>query len=183
MDLLSLYQEEFVNVIIHFKEELSGLRTGRANAAMVENIVVEAYGGKMALKGVASITIPDSRSIVIEPWDKTLMKDVEDGIRNAGKNLNPVNEGAFLRVPIPALTEESRRELVKIIGQKAEETKIRIRKVREDIKNDVLTAEEANEITEDERFKMQDQLDKKTADLNLNIKEMAEEKEAEIMKI
>jgi ribosome recycling factor len=165
------------------KEELAGLRTGRANAAMVDNIQVEAYGGMMALKGVASISIPDPRSIIIEPWDKTLVKAVEDAIRNAGKNLNPVNEGAFLRVPIPALTEESRRELVKLVGQKAEEAKIRARKVREDVKNEIISAEEKNEITEDERFMMQDQLDKKIADMNAQIKEIAEEKEEEIMKV
>ena len=180
---INLYQEEFQNILNHLKEDLGGLRTGRANAAMVENIMVDAYGAKMALKGVASINIPDSRTIVVDPWDKSLVKEVENAIRNSGKNLNPANEGNFLRIAIPALTEESRKELAKLVGEKAETAKIRGRHLRETIKDEILSAEESKEITEDQRFRLQDDLDKKITDLNAKLKEIAEEKEAEIMRV
>ncbi|PIR66735.1 MAG: ribosome recycling factor [Parcubacteria group bacterium CG10_big_fil_rev_8_21_14_0_10_36_14] len=180
---LSQYQEEFSEITNFLKEDLAGLRTGRANAAMVDNIIVDAYGGKMALKGVASVNIPDARTIVVDPWDKSLMKEIESAIRNSGKNLNPVNEGNFLRIAIPALTEESRKELVKLAHEKAEAARIKIRQLRERIKDEILKAEEDKEIAEDRRFKIQDDLDKKCSDYNANIKEMAEEKEKEVMTV
>ncbi|MBU1179878.1 ribosome recycling factor [Patescibacteria group bacterium] len=180
---LSQYQEEFKSITDFLKEDLAGLRTGRANAAMVENIMVDAYGSKMPMKGVASINIPDARTIVVDPWDKSLVAEVEKSIRNSGKGLNPVNEGNFLRIVIPALTEESRKELVKLAYEKAEAARIKIRQLRERIKDEILKAEENKEIAEDQRFKLQDSLDKKCADFNANIKEMAEDKEKEVMTV
>jgi ribosome recycling factor len=180
---MQLYKEDFRKIMDFLKEELGGLRTGRANAAMVENIMVDAYGSKMALKGVASINIPDAKTILIDPWDKSLVKDVENALRNCGKNLNPVNEGNFLRIVIASLTEESRKQLAKLVGEKAEDARVKARRLREDIKDLVLAAEDAKEITEDQRFKLQQDLDKKVGDINAMIKEIAEEKEEEIMKI
>lgn len=180
---INLYQEEFNDIVEYLKEELHGLRTGRANAAMVEGIQVDAYGSKMPLKGVASINIPDARTVVIDPWDKSLIKNVETAIRNSGKNLNPINEGEILRIAIPALTEESRKDMVKLVGEKAEQARIKIRQLRDKIKDEILRAEENNEIAEDQRFKEQDNLDKKCSDFNDNIKRIAGEKEKEIMEI
>lgn len=182
MDIQS-YKGDFKKITDFLKEELGGLRTGRANAAMVENIMVDAYGSKMALKAVASINIPDAKTILIDPWDKSLVKEVEKAIRDSGKNLNPVNEGNFLRIVIASLTEESRKQLAKLVGEKAEEARVKARRLREEIKDLVLTAEEAKEITEDQRFKLQQDLDKKVSDVNAEIKAIAEEKEEEIMKI
>lgn len=176
-------QEEFENIIKYLKEELAGLRTGRANATMVENIIVDAYGSKMALKGLASINVPDARTIVVDPWDKSVVKEVEKAIINSGKNLNPINEGEFIRVSIPQLTEESRKELAKLVGEKAESARIKVRQLREKLKDQILKAEESKEIAEDARFKAQDNLDKKCAEFNDKIKEMAGEKEREIMTI
>lgn len=178
-----MYREDFNKILEFFKGELSGLRTGRANAAMVEGIMVDAYGSKMPLKGVASINIPDAKTIVVDPWDKSLVKEVEKAIRDSGKGLNPANEGNFLRISIPVLTEESRKGLVKVVGEKAEEARIRARHLRESIKDEILEAEKSNDIAEDERFKLQEDLDKKIADINATIKEMAMEKEEEIMRI
>jgi ribosome recycling factor len=180
---LNMYKGEFDKVFDFLKGELAGLRTGRANAAMVEGILVDAYGSKMVLKGVASINIPDSRTILVDPWDKSLVKEVEKAIRDAGTGLNPTNEGNFLRVTIPALTEESRKALAKVVGEKAEEAKIRMRHLRETIKDDILEAEKINEIAEDERFKLQEDLDKKVSDLNAVVREIAAEKEKEIMTV
>lgn len=180
---INLYKEDFKKVVDFFKEELGGLRTGRANAAMVEGVLVDAYGSKMSLKGVASITIPDAKTIVVDPWDKSLVKEVENALRNCGKNINPINEGNFLRIVIPGLTEETRKQLAKLVGEKAEAARVSIRHLRENIKDEILAAEEAKEIAEDQRFKLQQDLDKKVADLNVEIKKIAEEKEAEIMKV
>lgn len=165
------------------KSELAGLRTGRASAVMVEGILVDAYGGKMPLKSVASINIPDAKSIVVDPWDKSLVKEVEKAIRDSGKGLNPVNEGNFLRITIPALTEETRKGLAKIVGDKSEEARVRMRHLREQIKDDIMTAEELKEIAEDERYKLQEDLDKKVSDLNAVIREIATEKEKELMTV
>lgn len=178
-----MYKEDFSKVLDFLREELAGLRTGRANAAMVEGILVDAYGGKMPLKGVASINIPDAKSIVIDPWDKSLVKEIEKTIRDSGKGLNPVNEGNFLRIAIPALTEETRKGLAKVVGEKAEEAKIRMRHLREQIKDDIMTAEELKEIAEDQRYKLQEDLDKKVSDLGAVIREIAAEKEKEIMTV
>jgi len=180
---INLYKEDFNKILDFFKDELAGLRTGRANAAMVEGIMVDAYGSKMPLKGVASINIPDAKTIVIDPWDKSLVKEVESALRNCGKNLNPINEGNFLRIVISALTEETRKQLAKLVSEKAEAARISARHLREDIKDLILAAEESKEITEDQRFKLQQDLDKKISDVNAQIKSIAEEKEAEIMKV
>jgi len=180
---LSMYREDFNKVLEFLKGELAGLRTGRASAATVEGILVDAYGSKMPIKGLASINISDARTIVVDPWDKSLVKEVEKAIRDSGKGLNPVNEGNFLRISIPALTEESRKALTKVVGEKAEEAKIRVRHLREQIKDDIMTAEEIKEIAEDERFKLQEDLDKKVGDINATIKEIAAEKEKEIMTV
>src|SRR5512141_1687921 len=108
-------KDEFQAAVEHFKHELAGIRTGRANSATVENIMVMAYGSAMPVKGVASIGVPDAKTITVDPWDKSLIKEIEKGIRDAGVGLNPVNEGALLRISMPALTEESRRSLLKVV--------------------------------------------------------------------
>jgi len=180
---INIYKDDFNLIIEYLKTELLGIRSGRANAAMLDGIMVDAYGAKTPIKGVASINIPDAHSIVVDPWDKSLVKAIEEAIRNSGKGLSPVNEGQYLRVVISSLTEETRKGLVKLIGEKAEETRIKIRQLRDKIKDDILAAEESNEIAEDQRFKMQDSLDKKVKDINENIKKIVEEKEAEIMKV
>jgi ribosome recycling factor len=147
-------RSEFEHVLEFLKSELNGLRTGRANAAIVEDLPVEAYGGTMAVKGVASILVPDAKTIMIEPWDKTLTKEIEKGIRDAGIGVNPVVDGTRVRLTLPPLTEEGRKELVKIVGKKAEEARIGIRGVREDLKEAILKMEKDKEISEDERFRL-----------------------------
>lgn len=180
---LSQYKEKFDKTVEHLKMELSALRTGRATPALVENIEVEAYGAKMQIKGLAGINAPDSKTVIIDPWDKSILKTIEKGIRDANIGLNPVVDGVVIRLNMPSLTEENRKELVKIIQKLIEETRVAIRRVREEIKDEILKAEEDKEITEDERFKMQDELDKMTKDYNEKVKVMGERKEEEIMTI
>lgn len=177
------HRGEYDHVIEFFASDLGGLRTGRANGAMVEDIPVEAYGSMMTVKGVGSVQVPDSKTILIEPWDKSLIKEIEKAIRNAPIGVNPVVDGSRVRVTLPSLTEEGRKELVKIVGKKAEEARIGVRNVREQVKDLIVKAEKAKELTEDERFRMQEQLEVTTRGYNDKIVKMAEEKEKEIMTI
>ena len=177
------HRGDFEHVIEFFKSELSGLRTGRANAAIVEDIPVEAYGGTMTVKGVGSVLVPDSKTIMIEPWDKTLLKDIEKAIRQAPIGISPVVDGSRVRITLPPLTEDGRKELVKIVGKKAEEAHIGIRGVREKVKETIVKMEKDKEISEDERFRLQEALDATVRGMNEKIKVLAEEKEQEVMTI
>ncbi len=177
------FRPEFESVLEFLKSDLSSLRTGRANAALVEDILVEAYGGTMSLKGVASVLVPDAKTIMIEPWDKALTKDIEKAIRQAPIGVNPVVDGSRVRVTLPALTEEGRRELTKIVGKKAEEAHIGLRAVREKIKEELNRLEKAKEITEDERFRLQETLEAAVKVWNDKVRDMAADKEQEIMTI
>ena len=175
-----MYKENFEKAIDFLKNDITGLRTGRASVAMVEDIIVEAYGAKQALKATASIILADSKTINIEPWDKALLADIEKAIRNSTLSVNPVNDGKLIRVILPDLTSERRVELSKILHQKVENARISIRKIREEVKDQIITSEKNKEIGEDERFKLQEDLDKIVKDYNDNIKEIGDKKEEEI---
>lgn len=180
---LDSYSVEFTKIIDHFKAELGQLRTGRANAAILDNVQVEAYGSRLALKSVGSITVPDARTITIEPWDKNLLKDVEKAIQDANLNVNPVNDGKVVRINMPPLTEESRKDLIKVAGQKGEHARIQIRQHRDSIREKIFAEEKAKTIGEDQRFSLQEKLDKMVKEVNEKIEKMAEEKEREIMTV
>lgn len=176
-------KEELHAAIDFLKTELTQVRTGRASPALVENITVDAYGAPMAVKGVASISVSDAKTLVIEPWDKSLMKAIEDGIRNSGLGINPVNDGKVLRVIMPAMTEENRKNLMKIVGHKAEEARIRIRQAREEMRGMIIEADDKGVIPEDERFASLEQLDNMCKDYNDRVRMIVDEKEKEIMTI
>ena len=177
------HRHEFEHVIEFFRSELSGLRTGRANAAMIEDLPVEAYGSAMTVKGVGSILVPDSKTIMVEPWDKSLLKEIEKAIRVAPIGVNPVVDGSRVRITLAPLSVEGRKELVKIIGKKAEETHVGVRGVREKVKDAIVRMEKEKEISEDERFRLQEALETVVKGWNEKIKQLAEEKEQEIMTI
>lgn len=183
VEMLNEYHGEFQAVLDHLKQEVSALRTGRATPSIVENVQVEAYGSRTALVGLASISCPEPRSIVVEPWDKSIVKDIERGIIEAKLGLNPVVQGSIIRVPLPALTEESRRELIKVMNEKLENARISVRNVREKAKSAIQATEKAKEISEDEKYKLLEQLDKTSAGWNEKIKHVGEEKEKEIMTV
>jgi ribosome recycling factor len=176
-------REDMIEAVEFLKLDLGQLRTGRATPALVENIIVDAYGAPMAVKGVASISVTDSKSLAVEPWDKSLLKAVEEGIRNSGLGINPVNDGKVVRIIMPPMTEENRRAIVKIIGQKEEEARIRIRQIREEVRTLIIKGEEAGEMPEDQKFADMEALDQLSKEFNEKIKEVTSEKEAEIMKI
>jgi ribosome recycling factor len=183
MDSIEQKKPQFDAAITHLTGELDSIRTGRAHPALVENLAVEYYGVRTPLLQLATITIPDSRSIVIQPWDRNSLKDIEKAIRASSLGLNPVNEGNILRLPIPALTEERRKELVKVLNQKTEEAHVSIRNVREDIWRAIRDQQKAGDISEDDMFRMQKELQKIVDDYQTKIKNLNEQKEKEIMTI
>ncbi len=165
------------------KEEIGKLRTGRANPAMVENLPVDYYGAKSPLKQVASITIPEPRLIVITPWNKDNLVDIEKAVKEAGLGLNPINDGQVIRISIPPLNEERRGELVKVLGKYAEEARVSIRQAREEVWDEIQDLVKSGKLSEDAKFKGKDRLQKLVDEHNGKVEEMREKKEKEILEI
>ena len=162
------------------KQELAGLRIGRATGALVESLIVDYYGTKSPLKQMASISVPDSRTIVIEPWTQDHLVNIEKAINNSNLGLNPNNDGKVIRLVIPPLTEERRQELVKILHQKTEDARISIRNLREDVWEEIQNLEKDGKISEDDKFRGKDDLQKMINEYNEIVKEISEQKEKEI---
>jgi ribosome recycling factor len=177
---LTDFKGDFTGAIEFLKNDITGLRTGRASAAIVEDIMVEAYGTRQTLKSVASINVPDPKTVNVEPWDKSILAAIEKAIRDSGLGINPVNTGAQIRLFLPELTTERRQELIKVLHQKLEAARISVRKIREDVKNFITEAETGKEIGEDEKYRLQEELDKMVGEFNDQIKDIGEKKEAEI---
>ncbi len=179
---MNLYEhkQQFNAVIDFLKTDIATLRTGRASTAMLDMIAVEAYGSRQPVKGVASISVSDAKTIVLEPWDKSLMGAVEKGVRDSGLGINPINDGKVIRLILPELTSERRQELVKVLHQKLEHARISIRKVREEVREKINQEEKNKTIGEDEKFKLQEDLEKIVKEFNEEIRKIGESKEKEI---
>ncbi|MFA6973748.1 MAG: ribosome recycling factor [Parcubacteria group bacterium] len=182
-ELIDNKKPEFEKSIEYFKEELNQLRTGRATTSLVDNLMVDYYGAKSPLKQVASITIPEPRTIMISPWDKSQLAAIEKAIRESQLNLNPNNDGQVVRVNLPALTEERRKELVKVLNQKAEEGRIAIRKQREEIWEEIQNMEKTGTIGEDDKFTGKDKLQEVVDTYNAKIEDVRKKKEEEILTV
>lgn len=180
---LETFRPQFTKILDHLKVELGSLRTGRANAAILDTVQVRAYGQSMLLKSVSSITVPDARTIAVEPWDKSILKDVEKAILDAKIGVNPVNDGQSIRLPMPSLTEESRKDLIKVLNQKMEHARITTRQQRDAVRDKIVQEEKEKLIGEDQRFRLQQKLDEMVKEVNDKIKAMGEEKEKEIMTV
>ncbi|HLD34624.1 MAG TPA: ribosome recycling factor, partial [Patescibacteria group bacterium] len=154
------FKGDFEKAVEFFKHDITSLRTGRASTAMVEDLSVEAYGARQPLKSVASITVADPKTLNIEPWDKSIMAAVEKGIRESSLGINPVNDGKLIRLPLPELTTERRQELTKVLRQKIEQARVGIRKVREEVRGLIGGEEKDKSITEDDKFRLQEDLEK-----------------------
>ena len=180
---LKTYRDRMERSVTALKEEFSGLRTGRANAGLLEPVRVEAYGSASPLSAVAAISVPEPRMISVNVWDKGMVVAVEKAIRNANLGLNPIVDGQTLRIPIPPLTEERRKDLVKLAGKYAEQQKIAVRNVRRDANDDLKKAEKAGEISQDEQKKMETEVQKDTDAAIKRIDEALKTKEQEIMQV
>ena len=166
-----------------FKTELTRIRTGRASLSLLDGIKVESYGSSMPLNQVGSLTIPESRQIVIQPWDPQVMSSIEKAILKSGLGLTPINDGKVIRINIPQLTEERRKELVKIVKKVAEEYRVAIRNHRRDAIDTLKKQKKNKEISEDEQFKLQDEAQKETDSSIAKIDKVAIAKENEVMEV
>ena len=163
------------------KHDLSGLRTGRANTTLLDPVTVEVYGAHMPLSQVATVSAPEPRLLSVQVWDKSNIGPVEKAIRSAGLGLNPINDGNTLRLPIPDLTQERRKELAKLAGQYAENARVAIRNVRRD-GNEMLKADEKKkEISEDDRKRMEGEVQKLTDDMIKAVDDEFARKEKDIL--
>lgn len=176
-------QVDFTQVLEFFKKEISSLRTGRANPGVLDGVQVEAYGVLNPLNAVGNISVSDASSIIIIPWDKTVIKAIEKAIIEAKLNLGVVNEGDKIRLTVPALTEENRREMVKRLSEKMEKSRISLRQIREDVKSKIEDAFLGKEISEDDKFRFIKELDEFAAKKNDELKEIKDKKEKDIMEI
>ena len=182
-DIINKYKNNFEKSIEHFKNELGKIRTGRANPALVEDLQVDYYGAKTPLKQIASINTPEPRQIVVQPWDRGALVAIEAAIRESDLNLNPNNDGVLIRINIPMLTEDRRKDMVKVLNQKSEEGRIAVRSIREEIWKETQEMERKGEISEDDKFKSKDKLQEIVDEYNKKIEEVRTKKEAEIMTV
>jgi ribosome recycling factor len=180
---LKTYRERMEKSVASLKEDFAGLRTGRANSGLLDPVQVEAYGSSSPLNAVAAISVPEPRMISVSVWDKGMVGPVEKAIRAAGLGLNPIVDGQTLRIPVPPLTEERRKDLVKLAGKYAEQQKIAVRNVRRDANDDLKKAEKATEISQDEQKKMEAEVQKDTDAAIKKIDEALKVKEVEIMQV
>jgi len=182
-ELLEQAKEHTQKTLVRLKNELAGLQIGRASASLVEGLNVEVYGAKQPLKNVASISVPDPKTLFIEPWDRSNLAAIEKAIRDSSLGLNPNNDGLRIVLNIPPLTEERRRELAKLVREFAENAKISVRRIREDLRKKAKSAKEAEEIGEDEEKLFEKKLQEKIDEINDEIEKAAEQKEEDMMKV
>jgi ribosome recycling factor len=183
LQILDQKQGEFEKVIEHLRAELATLRTGRANASLVEHLNVEFYGTPTPLIQIAQISVPEPRVIAIQPYDKSALKDIEKAIQQSNIGITPVNDGNFVRLNIPSMTEERRKELVKVVGQMGEKARVAIRNIREDVWREIQRMEKDGEIGEDDKIASKTELQKMIDKYNEEVKKVADAKEKEVMTI
>jgi ribosome recycling factor len=176
-------EDKMKKTIASLKDGFSAIRTGRASAALFEKIRVDAYGDKQSINQVAAISTPEARLVVINPWDKTLIGEIEKAIRSSELSLNPSSDGKIIRISIPPLTEERRKELAKVAKTQAEQCRVSIRNIRRDGNDEIKKQHKASAITEDEEKKLSGELQKLTGDYIKNIDDILAEKEKEIMEV
>jgi len=175
-----LYKKQLEGCVGSFRSQLAKFRVGRASVELIENVDVLAYGGTMPLKQLAGLSAPEPRSLLVEPWDKSLLPQIERAIREAGLGLSPVVDGEKIRVTVPQLTQERRLELVKLLNLETENARVCVRTVREDAMKAIERREESGEISEDAKFRERDLAQKEIETTNKNIEEIRADKERDI---
>ncbi len=175
---ITAFKTEADKVLTHLHAEYAKLQTGRAQSALVENVEVEAYGSRQPLKTVAGISVPEARTIMVQPWDRSIMQAVEKALTQADLGANPVNDGVAIRLNFPPMTEERRSQLTKVVGKLAEEARIAVRKHRQEAHDAIKQEKE-----EDVRETLLEQLQKAVDEMNARIADAAEKKENEVMTV
>ncbi len=178
---INTFRQKLEKIFERLKGEVASLRTGRATPALVEDLEVDYYGTKTPLKAVASISSPEPRTLVIQPWDKGAVQAIEKAIQSSSLGLNPVTDRDAIRVSIPQLTEERRKELLKLLGRHLEDTRIQVRREREEMLREIDRKEKEKAISEDEKFRQKGEIQKIVDEINKKIEEIGATKEREIM--
>jgi ribosome recycling factor len=181
--VLSKYKDRMEKAVSALKEEFGSLRTGRASASLLDQIHVDAYGSQMPINQVGAVSVPEPRMITVSVWDRGLVVSVEKAIRASDLGLNPVVDGTTLRIPIPPLTEERRKDIAKLAHKYAETQRIAVRNVRRDANDDLRKAEKDHAISQDEEKRMETEVQKLTDEAIKRIDEALKTKEQEIMHV
>lgn len=181
--MLKETKERMQKALEHLHGEIAGVRTGRANPSLLEEIKVDAYGTKMNLRDLASINAPEPRLLVVQIWDSNNLSLVEKAIRDAGLGLNPATEGNLIRVAIPSLNEERRKEMIKLVNERTEGARVAIRQIRREVMEEIDKLEKAKKISEDDRFRKDEEIQKITEDFSHQLETIAKGKENEILQI
>jgi ribosome recycling factor len=182
-DVISSNEERMKKTVASLKDGFAALRTGRASASLFDRIRVDCYGEKSPLNQIANISIPEARLIVIQPWDKNLIGEIEKAIRSSELSLNPSNDGKVIRIAIPPLTEERRKELVKLAKNQAEQSRVAVRNIRRDGNEELKKLLKDSKVTEDEQTRGEAELQKLTDSYIGQVNQVLEEKEKEIMEV
>lgn len=182
-DVFKGMREKMDQAIQAFSRNLATVRTGRANPSILDNVLVEYYGAATPLNQLANISTPEARLLAITPYDKTVVNDIEKAIQKADLGLSPSSDGNIIRINIPALTEERRKELVKIVGKYAEEGKVQVRNFRREANDELKKLEKNGDITEDELRNLQDDVQQETDQYIAKIDELTKVKEEDIMEV
>jgi ribosome recycling factor len=181
--IISEAEDRMKRAVAALEDEFNTLRTGRASAALFDKIRVEYYGNPTPLNQVATISVPEARLVVIQPWDKSIIGDIEKAIQKSELSVNPSNDGKVIRISIPPLTEERRKEFVKIAKNMAEQSRVSIRNTRRDANDDLKKAQKDGTISEDDLKRAEDDVQKLTDSYVAEVNEKLEEKEKEILEI
>jgi ribosome recycling factor len=181
--IVSDAKEKMKKSIEALHHELSGIRTGRAQAALLDIVDVEAYGSKMKINQLANVTVPDAHMLVIDPWDKSQITVLEKAIMQSPLGITPMNDGKIIRLVIPPLTEERRRDFVKVAGKHREDAKIAVRNIRRHAMEEIKTAQKDGDIPEDEAHRLSEEMEKTTHQFTEEIDELFKAKELDIMEV
>jgi ribosome recycling factor len=174
------YLAQFEKVLDHTQQDIASLRTGRASVQMLDEVLVEAYGSRLHLNEVASLSAPDTSLLVVSPWDKSIIAQIEKAIQQANLNLNAVVDGDVIKVPVPALTQERRQEMIKTLHQKAESARVILRSVRTDVKQQIEDQEGEAGISEDDVKLALVELDETVKEYSAKLDDLVDEKEKEL---
>ena len=182
-ELISSTKQKMTNAVSHLRSNFATLQAGRASAALVEDLMIASYGTKTPLKGLATISTPDSATLSIQPWDRKILGDIEKAINESGLGLNAQNDGIVIRIIIAKPTEEKRKELVKLVNTYAEEARISVRTARQETHNKAKSLKETGDMTEDDFFRTDKELQRSVDEFNAEIEKLATQKEHEIMTV
>lgn len=181
--IISGNESRFRAAAEHFQTEAAKLRTGRAHPSLIEDVMVDYYGSRTPIKQIASVTVPEPRMLVIQPWDQSSLQAVADAIRTSDLGLNPADDGHIIRLSLPPLTEDRRKELVRTLNARMEDARVSVRNIREEIWKEILSLEKEGLIGEDEKFSGKDELQKEVDKWNAELESVRKRKEEEILTV